>query len=256
MSPAVRTALVTGGSEGLGLHVARCLSEKGYCVTIVGRSEAKLERAAVMLSGNQHKRVSMDLATRAGANQLIDLVEREGFDVLVNNAGASHFGAVEMLDADAVEGTLQLNLLTPALVSWAFVRNARPGSVLVNVTSIVGTVPIPGNTLYSAAKAGLQVLTECLWYETQNRKIRVLDFRPAGMKTNFHQAAGGASMSGSLGVAPETAARDLVAAIEGARDFVYVYGAFALALEWMRRLLPKRLMIGMTGRKSKKAGYL
>jgi len=63
-------------------------------------------------------------------------------------------------------------------------------------------------------------------------------------------------MSGPLAVPPEVAARDLVAAIEGAREFVYVYGAFATALELMRRLLPKRLLIRMTGRKSENAGYL
>lgn len=255
LSRRVKCALVTGGSEGLGFCVARLLSERGYRVTIVARGTLKLRVAASHLSGTDHHHLALDLATRAGAEQLVRLVEEKTFNVLVNNAGASRFGAVTAFDSDAVERTLQLNLETPALLGWAFVRSAQPGSVLVNVTSIVGTVPVPGNSLYCAAKAGLQVLTECQWYEARKKGVRVLDFRPAGLKTSFHRVAGGSSMSGGMAVTAEVAGQDLVKAIEGSRDFVYIYGVFAKALEWMRRLLPKRFMIIVTGRKSERAGY-
>jgi short-subunit dehydrogenase len=251
-----KTALVTGGSEGLGLHVSRALSEAGYAVTIVGRDTQKLDSVLKHLTGPLNRSLPLDLSTRAGTEELVRIVERESFRVLVNNAGASQFGALTTLSEDTAERTLQLNLVAPALISRAFLRTAAPGSVLVNVTSIMGTIPLPGNTLYCAAKAGMQVLTECLWYEARQKKVRVMDFRPVSLRTNFHRSAGGNSVAGGMAAAPEAAARDLVVAIEGTREFVYIYSIYGMTLECLRRILPKRVIIRLMGQKAEKAGYL
>jgi short-subunit dehydrogenase len=175
----------------------------------------------------------------------------------VNNAGASRFGSLTALSPDEVRRLIQLDLVTPALLSQAFLRSAAPGATLVNVTSIVGTIGVPGNATYSAAKAGLQTLTECLWAEAERRGVRVLDFRPVSLGTGFHQAAGGGSLAApGMQVASERAARDLVQAIEGRWSFVYAYGRGARVLELMRRLLPKRWLVRLMARRSRRAGYL
>jgi short-subunit dehydrogenase len=254
--PQSKTALVTGASEGLGFHVARGLAERGYQITLVSRHADKLEGARKRLPGNEHKIVAADLSTKEGVDELSRLLEGNRYGVLVNNAGSSRFGALTTLSPEHIDQMLHLNLAAPVQLSRTFLATAQPGSVLVNVTSIVGTTPMPGNALYSAAKAGMQAMTECLWYEARQKGIRVIDFRPAGLKTNFHAAAGGSSMSGATAASPEAAAKDLVAAIEGRREFVYIHGLPALLLECLRRTLPKRVLILMTGKQSKKVGYL
>jgi short-subunit dehydrogenase len=253
MSASSKTALVTGGSTGLGYHVAQRLAERGYQVTIIGRDSEKLAASVEQLPGAQHRWIALDLSNRGEMQELVLLIERQSFDVLVNNAGATRFGSLADLDADVLERHLWLNFMTPACLSRAFLGTAKSGCVLVNITSIVGTVPVPGNALYCAAKAGMQALTECLWYEMKSKQVRVIDFRPVSLRTDFHRSAGGGSMSSpSMAVEPQIAARDLVDAIENRVEFVYSYGAAAVLLDWTRRLLPRRLLIQIMGRKSSK----
>ena len=253
LSGSSRTALVTGGSAGLGRHVARYLAGHDYRVTIVGRDPEKLGAWVKQLPGSQHRWMALDLSNREQTQELVQVVERQGFDVLVNNAGASRYGSLTDLDEDTVERNLWLNFVTPALLSWAFLRTAKRDSVLVNVTSIAGTLPMPGNALYCAAKAGLQALSECLWHEMKRDHVRVIDFRPVSLKTGFHRAAGSEPMCPALmAVEPDIAARDLVNAIESRHEFIYSYGLIAILLGWAKRLLPKKLLIEIMGRKSGK----
>jgi short-subunit dehydrogenase len=257
MNAAPKTALVTGGSDGMGRCVASELAQRGYVLTIIGRDPTKLEAALQRLPGSNHTALTLDLSAPEGTASAVRLLNEERFRILVNNAGGTRFGALTSLDEESVERYLRLNLVTPVVLSRAFLKNAHPGDVLVNVTSIVGTIPVPGNALYSAAKSGLQSLTECLWYEMEQKGVRVIDFRPVSIDTDFHRRSGGASMSSpGTSHSPQSAALRLVRAIEGGGEFICVDGAFARALEWLRRALPKRLLIRMMGRRSVKAGYL
>lgn len=255
MSQEPRKALVTGASQGLGAAVARRLAERGYRVTAVSRDPAKLGELVSGLHGGGHESLALDLSTHTGMDALTEKVRGEPFDVLVNNAGATRFGVLTQLGEEEIQGLLRLNLVAPALTSWAFARAARRGAILVNVTSIVGVVPVPGNALYSASKAGLQALTECLWYELQESGIRVLDFRPVSLRTGFHEKAGQGTMASGLMVDPDRAALTLVDSIEGRSDFVRGYGLTALAMELARRLLPRRWLLRLMGRRARRAGY-
>ena len=257
MNAAPKTAMVTGGSDGLGRCVASLLAQRGYVLTIIGRDRVKLESALQRLPGPDHKALALDLAEAEGTRAAVRLLNEQRFRILVNNAGGTRFGALTSLDEESVERYLRLNLVTPAVLSRAFLKVADPGDVLVNVTSIVGTIPVPGNALYSASKSGLQSLSECLWYEMRREGVRVIDFRPVSLDTDFHRRSGGLAMS-SPGASrtPESAALRLVRAIESGGDFICVDGAFARALEWLRRALPKRWLIGIMGRRSEKFKYL
>ncbi len=252
-----KRVLITGGSRGLGLEVARLLAADGYVVTLVARDADSLAAVVRSLPGDGHRSWVVDLSQPGPTRELLNRLADEPFDLLINNAGASRFGALTELSPQAVEELLYLNLTAPALLSYQFVRLSRPGATLVNVTSIVGTVPVPGNSLYCAAKSGLQTLSECLWFEARAKGVRVLDFRPVSLKTDFHRLAGSASMAGAgLAVDPAVAARDLVRAIAGGRDFVYAHGTVARLLGIVNRLLPRRFVIRRLGQKSTRAGYL
>lgn len=224
---------------------------------LVGRRKERLEEAIRGLAGPGHDFFVADLADPAQAELLSEMIAARPFDVLVNNAAASRFGPFDELSGAHLRGIIQLDFVTPALLSWAFVRSAPADAMLVNVTSIVGMIGVPGNAAYSAAKAGLQSLTESLWYEMAARGTCVLDFRPVSMKTGFHQAAGKAPMAPSgISVAPEQAAKDLADAIEARRGFIYPYGRMAGVLMAMHRVLPRRWLVGMMARNAERAGYL
>lgn len=249
--------LITGGSEGLGLRLAEQLARRGFRVTLVGRRKERLESVIRSLAGSGHAFFVADLTDLRQVELLCEMISAESYDVLVNNAGGTQFGRFDELSYGQLCGINQLNFATPMLLMRAFMRSAPPGSTLVNVTSIVGTIGVPGNAAYAAAKAGLQALTECVWYEGVLRKINVLDFRPVSLKTGFHQAAGKASMAVSwFSVSPEQAAIDLADAIEAHRGFVYPYGLMGWVLMAMHRILPKRWLLKMMARNAERAGYL
>jgi len=252
-----KNALITGGSRGLGLAVGRLLAENGYQVTAVARNAENLEAAVRSFAGDGHRCWAFDLSQPSQAREVLRRLEGEIFDLLINNAGASRFGLFSELSTEAIEELIYLNFSAPALISRQFLRKSRPGATLVNVTSILATLPMPGNGLYSAAKSGLNALSECLWFEARGKGVRVLEFRPATLKTDFHRLAGRESVSiSSMAVDPAAAARDLVRAIEGGREFVYCYGLFARILEFMNRLLPRKFLILRLGKRASQAGYL
>jgi short-subunit dehydrogenase len=252
-----KTALVTGGSRGLGLEVARLLAQEGYRITVVGRSSESIQAALRSFPADGHRGWALDLAHPSDTRDLLRRLEGERFDLLINNAGASRFGPLDTLSPGVIEGLIWLNFTAPALLCREFVRTCQPGATLVNVTSIVGTVPMPGNSVYSAAKAGLRTLTECLWFEVRDKGVQVVEFRPMSLKTGFHRQAGAESIAGR-GVAtdPAVAARDLLRALSRKRDFVVSPGLPARIMAAINRILPRRLVIGLMGKRSARGGYL
>jgi short-subunit dehydrogenase len=257
MDTSRKTALVTGGSRGLGLEVARLLAHEGYRVTVVGRSSESIQAALHSLPGTGHRGWALDLAQPPDTRDLLRRLEGERFDLLINNAGASRFGPLDTLPPSVIEGLIWLNFTAPALVCREFVRNSQPGAILVNVTSIVGTVPMPGNSVYSAAKAGLRTLTECLWFEARDMGVRVVEFRPMSLKTGFHRQAGAEPIAGrGMATDPAVAARDLLRALNRRRDFVVSPGLSARILATINRILPRRFVVGLMGKRSARGGYL
>lgn len=252
-----KKALVTGGSRGLGLEIARLLAGTGCPVTIVAREPKALEEALRSLPGTGHRAWTCDLSHPVATLDLARRMEGDPFDLLINNAGASRFGRLQDLPVESVGDLLHLNLTAPAILSRQFFRSAAPGATLVNVSSIVATTPMPGNSLYSAAKAGLKALSECLWFEGRAAGIRVLEFRPVSLRTDFHRRAGMDSLAaGGSAVDPATAARAMMEALAGGRDFARTHGFLGKLLVFANRLLPRRFVVSSLGKKAVRAGYL
>jgi len=245
-----------GGSRGLGLEVARLLAGADYRLTIVGRDQEGLESAVKSFIGSGHRAWRLDLSEPSDTRGLLDRLEHESFELLINNAGASRFGPYAELAQGIVEGLLWLNFTAPALLCHQFLRTCSSKATFVNVTSIVGVVPMPGNGLYSSAKAGMRTLSECLWFEARDRGVRVLEFRPVSLKTDFHRLAGRNSLaSPRMAVDPARVANDLIRALAGRRDFAYGPGLPARILGAVNHLLPRRLIVEWMGKKSTRSGY-
>ncbi|MBV9286994.1 MAG: glucose 1-dehydrogenase [Hyphomicrobiales bacterium] len=186
-----KVAIVTGGSSGVGFAVARAFAHEGAKVAIAGRRKATLERAAAAIaeaSGAEILALPADVAEAPDCERIITAtIERFGsLDVLVNNAAL--FAVLPLIEADAAQAArfFATNLAGPLLCARAFARWAfaeARGGAIVNVSSIAGARPAPGCGLYSATKAGLDMLTKSMALEWGPRGMRVNGVAPGHVAT-------------------------------------------------------------------------
>ena len=186
-----RTALVTGGSSGIGLTIARMLAEEGHGVTLVGRDASRLESAARSLPGKVHV-VAADVGIAGAAAAIVGShEERFGrLDVLVNSAGIALAGAVDAAtSSEDLDAQLATNLRGPFLVireALALLRAAgaeHGKALIVNLASVAGKQGQPGNAAYSATKAALISLTESVQRRTAGQGIQATALCPGLVAT-------------------------------------------------------------------------
>jgi len=179
----VPSALVTGGSSGIGLALAHMLREDGYELTLVARRPDKLEAAAAELGAFS---VAANLTdTDACVGVVSAHAERwGGMDVLVNSAGLGVGGPFAELDTKRMDLQLDVNLRSTLIVtreSLPLLR-ASKGHV-VTIASIAGTIPVPGLAVYGATKAALVSFTGSLNREEAEHGVRATAVCPAFVAT-------------------------------------------------------------------------
>ena len=205
-----KSALVTGGSDGIGLEIARQLKAKGATVIVAARRPDLLERAA----GEGLEPIAADLSTASGCAALIEAVAGRDVDILVNNAGMSgNFGPGEPLDLAYTDQSIFLNLNAPMhLIGLMLDRlKARPEATIVNVTSGLAIAPRGGGPVYCATKAGLRSFTQALRYNLRDTRVHVIEALPPIVETAMTGARGKGKMPA------RECARQIVAAIKGDR---------------------------------------
>jgi len=180
-------AIVTGASSGIGLSVARKLVEHGVRVALVARTKDKLDAIARELGDGRAAAFPLDVKDRAGLDALPGaVVARFGrLDIVVNNAGANHRGAVEERSATDLLDILETNLVAPILLTRASLAHLRRGGVVVNVASLAGKVPVPHEATYSASKAGLRAFGRALDVELAGRGVHSRTVNPGPVDTGF-----------------------------------------------------------------------
>jgi 3-oxoacyl-[acyl-carrier protein] reductase len=158
----VPSALVTGGSSGIGLAIARMLRDEGHRLTLVSRTAEKLESVAAPLDALT---VAADVRNQDDCEGAVAAhVDRHGgLDVLVNSAGVGFAGEIDQLDVKQIDLQLDVNLRGPILITRAALPHLRAArGLVVNVASIAGTAPVPQLPVYAATKAALISLTNSL----------------------------------------------------------------------------------------------
>ena len=245
--------LLTGGSDGIGLAVARLLAtEADTRVTLVARNEAKLRAAADSLPGRGHDVLVAELSEPAGMEIVARHLASKRYDVLINNAGVGLYGRFDELSLDDQLKMMRLNMESVVTLSHAYLRQARAGDALVNTASFLAYAPLPGAAVYSATKAFVATLSEMLWWEYKHKDVYVLGFNPGVMSTRFHETAGAsvATFPRFLVQSPEQAARELVHALHKRRAPRVISGFPTRLFVMMQRLVTRKAGINMLGTSS------
>ena len=178
-----RAALVTGGSSGIGLAIARVLADEGFALTLVSRTKKKVDAAAAEVGAHA---VAADLSSPEGCAPVVPAhIDRWGrLDVLVNSAGIGIGGRVEALEIKHAGLQIAVNLGGTYIISRDAIPHLRETrGLIVNIASIAGTIPTPGLAMYGATKAAVIALTNSLAGELEADGIRVSAISPGFVDT-------------------------------------------------------------------------
>jgi NAD(P)-dependent dehydrogenase (short-subunit alcohol dehydrogenase family) len=186
-----KVAIVTGGSRGLGLVLARQLVDDGARVAICARDPDELQRAERELRtrglGGDVLAHACDVTSRPQVNELVrKVVERFGrVDVLINNAGTIQVGPVETMGVEDFDEAMALHFWAPLYMTLAVlpVMRGEGGGRIVNVASIGGKVPTPHLVPYAASKFALVGFSESLRAELMKDRVYVTTVNPGLMRT-------------------------------------------------------------------------
>ena len=194
-----KIALVTGGTQGIGLACAKVLAREGARVIVCGRNREKLDAA---LAGCAGEGITLygktaDVTDEASFHALLAWIEGEfgGLDVLVNNAGHGSPGAALGLEESVWQEVLDVNLTA----LWRCCKLAAPlmaktgGGAIVNISSISGRIAFTHQGVYPVSKAGVNALTRVMASELAAKHIRVVAVAPGFTETEMLQKKHGST---------------------------------------------------------------
>jgi len=187
----MKRVLLTGASSGIGLAIAKSLVEQGHEVWGTSRNLERIPKVPGL-----HP-VRLDLADRLSIEQAFNsaLAEAGHFDVLINNAGAGHFGAAELLPFETITSQFQILVFGQIQLMQLALRHmqAREEGLIINVTSLASRLPVPFMAAYNAAKAALASFTMSMQLEFARSRVRIVDLQPADISTEFNKSVINAS---------------------------------------------------------------
>ncbi|UGU32094.1 SDR family oxidoreductase [Mycolicibacterium smegmatis] len=186
-------AVVTGGTAGIGLEIARLLAAEGAQVTVVGRDAERGAKAAVEI-GHDARFVQADLGDLDSVSSLA--AQLGEVDILVNNAGAFPVAPTVSQDVASFESMFDINVRGTYFLVAALAKGMleRGGGSIVNVTSLAAVKGLPGASVYSATKAALASLTRGWAAEFGERGVRVNSVSPGPTRTEGVLAEWGESI--------------------------------------------------------------
>jgi 3-oxoacyl-[acyl-carrier protein] reductase len=191
-----KVAIVTGASKGIGAGIATAFAAEGVRVVVNYSSDRDgAERVAQEITDNGGEAITVgaDVSKAAEVAQLFKEVDSAfgRLDVLVNNAGVFRFGAITEITEQSFHLHYDINVLGAILtVQEAIKRFGASGGSIINLSSIVGSHPVPGALLYASTKGAIETLTRGLALELASRKIRVNAIAPGHTETEGNVAAG------------------------------------------------------------------
>lgn len=250
-----KVIVVTGAGSGMGRALTLKLLERGACVAAVDLNETTLKETLLIVPNAYTDKVShhvVNVSDRAAVEALPDeVIARHGaVDGIINNAGIIQpFVRLNDLSYEAIERVINVNLYGVMYMTKAFLPHLlnRPVAHIVNVSSMGGFFPVPGQTVYGASKAGVKLLTEGLYAELTETNVKVTVVFPGAIATNITQnsginipaSAGGESSRSFTPMPADDAAETIITAMERDQFQAYV-GRDAKMMNLLYRMNPRR----------------
>jgi NAD(P)-dependent dehydrogenase (short-subunit alcohol dehydrogenase family) len=213
-----KSAVVTGGTRGIGRAIAERLLKEGASVAICGRSRESVDAAVHgMKSLGKIFGFPADITCIEEVKRFFNAVDEhlDGLDILVNNAGAAVFRKVGEMTPEDWHSNIDLNLNGAFYCSReALARFKRHGSgFIVNISSLAGKNAFTGGAGYNAAKAGLNLFAEAMMLDHRQENVRVCSIMPGSVDTEFSGHPGRSSGDTAWMIAPEDVAEVAITAL-------------------------------------------
>jgi uncharacterized oxidoreductase len=215
-----RTVLITGGTSGIGLELARQLLDRGNTVIVTGRDHDRLAAAGKALPAAHLFRSDVADPAAMEALQRDVLTRFPALDTLVNNAGIMrNLKLAAPRDLQDVSREIEIGLMGPVRMVQQFLPclTRQPSALIVNVSSGLAFIPFPISPIYSAAKAGLHAYTQCLRAQLAGSSVRIVELAPPGTETPLFRGEFSAEMKGHKAMDPEILVSKAIAAIEAGK---------------------------------------
>jgi short-subunit dehydrogenase len=250
-----KVIVVTGGGSGMGRELVLHLLSKNAKVVTIDINENALKETVALAASKQDalRTFVVDITNKKAVEQLLnDAVAAFGcVDGIINNAGIIQpFIKVNELKYETVERVMNINFYGTLYMVKTFLPHllTRPEAHIVNVSSMGGFLPVPGQTIYGASKAAVKLLTEGLHSELSNTNVKVTVVFPGAVNTNITKNSGlsvpaqsqsNAEQKSMKILSPAKAAQIIVDGMENNRYRVLV-GKDASFMDLIYRLNPKR----------------
>ncbi len=249
-------ALITGASEGIGRAFAKKLAKEGYEITAVARNEKRLKELIESLGNAHHTYLVANLSRKDGIQNIAQNIFQTHYDLLINNAGFGLYSSFQDTPLDKLHEMVSLNCLALMELSYAFIQNAQPGDILLNVSSVLSFIPFPFNGVYAASKAFVTSFSESLAYEQKEKGIAVIALCPGVTETQFHvRATNGGEKTMRSKIRMQTPAQVVeraFKAIQSKSSGVVIPGVQNKVMTELVRFMPRSSLLSMVGKVAKK----
>ena len=239
--------ILTGAGSGIGQELALVLLEKGAHVTGIDLDENGLDetKKKAAQNGENFNEVVLDITNKSSIDEFFKSLKNKSLSVdgLINNAGIIQpFEKVDDLNWEAIDKVMDVNFTGLLYLTKTFLPElkSKHESLLVNVSSMGGFLPVPGQAVYGASKAAVKLLTEALYAELKDEGVRVSIVFPGAVETNIAKNSDiSVNMEGSGDykmTSARTAAEAIVKGIEKEK-FRILVGSDAKMMDFMYRLI-------------------
>ncbi len=240
-----RTVLITGASTGIGQELAIKLGDAGCHVILLARSEDRLKaiESGIQEKGGCANVFSVDLTDPCQLEQVISIIleQHPHIDILINNAGIGWYGYFDEMPWDVANSLVMLNIYALVRLTHAFLpgmKNRNSGQI-INISSIIGDLPVQGAALYASSKTFVNSFTKAFSRELSGTNVKVTLVKPGPVHTGFYSHAeemNGRQIPGEgMAISVDKAAEQIISVIIKPRKAIYIPGYFFF-MPWIDRL--------------------
>lgn len=185
-----KNVIITGAASGVGKELTKQMLKKGAHVAALDINEENLEVLKKELNSKRLRTYKVDMGSSESIKQFTEEYRKEfDVDIIINNAGIIQpFVKVESIEDNIIDKVMNVNFFGPVNLIRYLMKDLtkdRKKQYIVNISSMGGFFPFPGQTIYGASKAALKIFTEGLYAELENTNVKVLIVLPGAMNTNI-----------------------------------------------------------------------